>query len=213
MDEFEIVINDNLTLHMTQAPTAFDGITHDLTGGVLWGGALCLARLLTSRMLRGKRTLELGSGLGVPSLVACQLGAKRVVATDSELSTLEKLVQNAERNDFNLLEAQFLDWETGNAHYDYLADVIMASDVIYGAANIQAFIQTIDRHLEVGGILYFSTRDGRQGVNEFLHHMSQSGFVEEEQVPCHNNEARNDDEVGRLNGKHTIHIFNRDQAL
>src|SRR5262245_14598570 len=47
----------------------------------LWPSALALARMVAARALRRARVLELGCGLGLPSLAAALAGG-RVLATD-----------------------------------------------------------------------------------------------------------------------------------
>ena len=47
----------------------------------LWPSSLALARMIAGRALRGARTLELGCGLGLPSIAAALAGG-RVLATD-----------------------------------------------------------------------------------------------------------------------------------
>src|SRR3954469_1010607 len=63
----------------------------------LWPSALALARVVGVRALRGARTLELGCGLGLPSLAAAAAGG-RVVATDWAAEATALLARNAERN-------------------------------------------------------------------------------------------------------------------
>lgn len=207
LDEFELFVNNDLSLFMTQADSAFNGITQDETGGVVWGAAVCMSQYLTKDMVYGLKTMELGCGGGAPSLVACKYGAKHVVATDFELGTLERMAQHAKRNNCPDLDISFLDWahlpDEGDSGY-HSADVVMASDVIYGAMNVKAFVQTIDYYLSKEGTFYFATRDGRQSVDKFLARLPQSGFVEEKRVPC-----VNDVDVVRWRGDHTIYIFRR----
>ena len=203
-ENYELAINDGLTLHMTQAPTAFHGITSDETGGVIWGAAVCLARFLKREMIQGKNTMELGCGGGTPSLVACKYGAKHVVATDFGVATLQRMDQHAKLNHCHDLEVQFLDWEHLPDAHDYVADVVLASDVIYGNINVTAFVNTIDYYLAAEGAAYFATRNGRQGVDDVLKLMPQSGFVEVERIPC-----LGDGNLLRWRGHHTIYKFQR----
>lgn len=216
LNEYELFINDDLTLFMTQADTAHSGITNDETGGVLWGAAICMAQYLTKELVHGKRTMELGCGGGAPSLVACKYGASHVVATDFELATIERMAHHAQRNGCPDLDISFLDWahlpddssseERRHADGDYhTAHVVMASDVIYGAVNVTAFVQTIDYYLADEGTFYFATRNGRESVDKFLARMPTTGFVEVERVAC-NNEVEN----LRWRGEHTIYAFQRE---
>src|SRR3954471_15503389 len=60
----------------------------------LWPSALALARVVGVRALRGARTLELGCGLGVPSLAAAAAGG-RVLATDWAPDAIAMAERNA----------------------------------------------------------------------------------------------------------------------
>ena len=54
----------------------------------LWPSSLALANALSRRALRGARTLELGCGLGLPSIAAAIAGG-RVLATDWSSAAVE----------------------------------------------------------------------------------------------------------------------------
>jgi SAM-dependent methyltransferase len=63
----------------------------------LWPSARALAASLSCRALRGARTLELGCGLGLPSIAAALAGG-RVLAVDWSPEAVELTRTNAERN-------------------------------------------------------------------------------------------------------------------
>src|SRR5262245_60791779 len=63
----------------------------------LWPSAVALARAIGTRALHGARTLELGCGLGLPSLAAALAGG-RVLATDWSADAVAITARNAERN-------------------------------------------------------------------------------------------------------------------
>src|SRR5437763_16052858 len=67
----------------------------------LWPSARLLARTLASRALRGARVLELGCGLGLPSLAAALAGG-RVLATDWAPDAVEAVQRNAAHNGIEL---------------------------------------------------------------------------------------------------------------
>ena len=205
-ENYELVIHDNFTLHLTQAQDAFQGVTSDETGSVIWGAAVGLARHLTPAMVHGKRILELGCGGGAPSLVACHYGATRVVATDFGASALSRMAQHALRNGCPDLEVYYIDWDnlpTENVDF-YVSDVILAADVIYGNINVTAFGKTIDLFLAPGGTVYFCSRNGRQGVGDVLQFLTKSGFVEKTRKAYHG-----EDNQARWRGNHTIYVFQR----
>src|ERR671935_2481304 len=65
---------------------------------VLWRSGVALARELDGASLRGRRVVELGCGLAVPSIVAARAGAA-VLATDSSAEALTLVARNAAEND------------------------------------------------------------------------------------------------------------------
>jgi predicted nicotinamide N-methyase len=93
----------------------------------LWPSALALADVVAHRDVRGLDVLELGCGLGLPSLVAARGGA-RVVATDWADDALELLRTNAARNGIDL-ETRKLDWREPGALGAF--DLVLAADVLY----------------------------------------------------------------------------------
>src|SRR3954470_1231504 len=75
----------------------------------LWPSAELLARTVIGRALRGARVLELGCGLGLPSIAAAIAGG-RVLATDWSPEAVDMARANAERNGVEL-EAAVCDWQ------------------------------------------------------------------------------------------------------
>src|SRR2546423_3052565 len=61
---------------------------------VLWRSGVALAHELAGAELSGRRLVELGCGLGLPSLVAARAGAD-VLATDADDQALGLLERNA----------------------------------------------------------------------------------------------------------------------
>jgi predicted nicotinamide N-methyase len=97
----------------------------------LWPAALALAGALPAR-LDGVRVVELGCGLGLPSLVAAARGAD-VTATDWAADAIELLERNAERNGLRL-RAQVRDWREP---WDERFDLALAADVLYEHRNVE----------------------------------------------------------------------------
>ena len=210
--ELELFIHPLLTLTMLQAPSAFDGVTKDITGGVLWGAGVCLSRWLTEEQVKDKFVLELGCGGGAPSMVASKYNAKHVVSSDFEMTTLQHMdlhiqLNNCQQN----MEVRKLDWDYLDENDDYQADVIMASDIIYGVSKVHALVQTIDKYLSPDGAVFIATRDGRPGMDEFKE-MMKTLFVEINTVPC-DPTTLDAQELGSWIGAHTIHIYQRKKYI
>src|SRR4051794_6093338 len=63
----------------------------------LWPSGVALAKAVAARALKGARVLELGCGLGLPSIAAALAGG-RVLATDWSPVAIDLLHDNAARN-------------------------------------------------------------------------------------------------------------------
>jgi predicted nicotinamide N-methyase len=97
----------------------------------LWPAAGALAAALPDR-LDGVRVLELGCGLGVPSLVAAARGAT-VAAFDWAADAVALLRTNAERNNLRVT-CERRDWRTPLAER---YDLALAADVLYERRNVE----------------------------------------------------------------------------
>jgi len=96
----------------------------------LWPAAIALAEALPD--VAGLRVVELGCGLGVPSLVAAARGAQ-VTATDWAADAIELLRGNAERNGLELT-AEVRDWRVA---WPERFELALAADVLYEQRNVE----------------------------------------------------------------------------
>jgi predicted nicotinamide N-methyase len=111
---------------------------------VLWRSGVALASELDGTALQGLRVVELGCGLGVPSIAAARAGAE-VLATDACAEALALLRRNAEANDVRI-ETRRVDW----AHPDELVgwapfDLVLAADVLYERASVAMLLSVLPR--------------------------------------------------------------------
>jgi predicted nicotinamide N-methyase len=104
----------------------------------LWPAGLALADALP-RDLEGVHVVELGCGLGVPSLVAAARGA-HVTAVDWAADAVELLKDNAARNHL-ALHAVHADWRT----FDGSFDLALAADVLYEGRNVEPLAGLLSR--------------------------------------------------------------------
>ena len=82
------------TPHDRLAVDVFEAIDDDLQL-FLWPSAFVLAAYIaTSEDFRDKHVLELGAGVGLPSLVAGKIGALKVTITDRSEETTLRLIQD-----------------------------------------------------------------------------------------------------------------------
>ena len=148
------------------------------TSSVIWPPALLFSKHLcrTSSLVKGKRCVELGAGVGLVGMVAAALGAD-VVMTDLEAG-LPLLEVNAARSTAaavgGSIKVAELFW--GNEqHIDALGrhtfDVVLATDVIYhqGADVMTALVHSISELLSPEGacLLCYEFRDDWATVAEF----------------------------------------------
>ena len=111
---------------------------------VLWRSGVALARQLAATRLAGLRVVELGCGLGVPSLVAARGGAA-VLATDACAEALELVERNARENGLDVTTA-CVNW---NAPDELVArgpfNLVLASDVLYERQSVARLLALLPR--------------------------------------------------------------------
>ena len=111
---------------------------------VLWRSGVALGRALAGERLAGLRVVELGCGLGVPSLVAARAGG-RVVATDVDPDALELLERNARENGVRLETAR-VEWSAAeNLVARAPFDLVLAADVLYERASVAPLLALLPR--------------------------------------------------------------------
>jgi predicted nicotinamide N-methyase len=111
---------------------------------VLWRSGVALARELEREPLPGLSVVELGCGLGVPSLAAARGGAS-VLATDSAPEALELVARSARANSLRV-ETALVDWaEPGNLVRRAPFDVVLAADVLYERRSVAQLLSLLPR--------------------------------------------------------------------
>lgn len=123
----------------------------------LWPASIALATALPE--VAGLRVVELGCGLGLPSLVAAARGAE-VTASDWAEDAVELLRENAARNGL-VLRAEVRDWRE---LWPERFDVALAADVLYERRNVEPLLA---RLRELAPIAYVGLA-GRPYEAEFL---------------------------------------------
>jgi|SRR5947209_6952135 len=132
----------------------------------LWPSAIVLARAVAKRSLRGARTVELGCGLGAPSIAAALAGG-RVLATDWSADAVRFARRNARRNGA-ALEAAVCAWGDPSALVARAPwDIVLAADVLYERRNVAQLASLLPRLLARGGEALIAD-PGRPPAHEFL---------------------------------------------
>ena len=130
----------------------------------LWPSGVALAAYVGGLELRGLRVLELGAGLGLPSLAAALRGAD-VLATDWAEDAVALLQANAARNGI-ALRSELARWDEP-ARYGTGWDLVLAADVLYEARNADQLLELLPR-LQAREILL--AEPGRPFAKDFLAH-------------------------------------------
>lgn len=111
---------------------------------VLWRSGVALARELDGVALRGLRIVELGCGLGVPSIAAARAGAD-VLATDACAEALTLVARNAHLNGVRI-ETATVDWaEPEELVRRAPFDLVLAADVLYERAGVAPLLSLLPR--------------------------------------------------------------------
>jgi predicted nicotinamide N-methyase len=103
---------------------------------------VALARELSGVSLDGMRVVELGCGLGIPSLAAARGGAS-ALATDSDAEALDLVERNARKNGLEV-ETLPVDWSApdeliGRAPFD----LALAADVLYERPGVAQLLEIL----------------------------------------------------------------------
>ena len=141
----------------------------------LWSSAVALAHDVSLRSLRGKPTLELGCGLGLPSIAAALAGG-RVLATDWSPDAVRATAANAERNgvDVETLECA---WAEPDAIVERAPwPLVLASDVLYERRNVEELLDLLPRLVDGTGLVLLAD-PGRVPAERFLAAAPERGWT------------------------------------
>lgn len=142
--------------------------------GIFWAASEALGVFLHEHpeLVDGKSVLELGAGLGFPSLVAAHLGAD-VLTTDFHPQVEEYFARNCRHSQVTA-RYQRLNWrEEGIGQFD----VVMGSDVLYESQHPMDVARALSKFVKPEGRILLSD-PGRNYLGKFLEAMRASGFRE-----------------------------------
>jgi predicted nicotinamide N-methyase len=147
--------------------------------GILWPSAEALAieLLSCSQDIKGKSILEIGCGLGLPSMVANHLGAQ-VLATDFH-PDVEKFFQRNCRHSSLEVNYQRLNWRdegVQNHHWQNSQfDWVIGSDILYESKHSFEVAKGLLKFVKPGGTILLAD-PGRIYLKSFLEAMKKFGY-------------------------------------
>jgi predicted nicotinamide N-methyase len=133
----------------------------------LWPSGVALARAIGVRSLGARRVVELGCGLGLPSIAAALAGA-HVLATDWSAAAVARTAANAEHNGTHV-DTLVCSWTQPDpvvARGPW--DVVLASDVLYERRDVAPLLAVLPRLLGDGPAEAWIADPGRAPAGEFL---------------------------------------------
>lgn len=145
--------------------------------GILWPSAEALAMYLNDHqnLVKSKTVLELGCGLGLPSLVASHLGGD-VLATDFHPDVEEYFLRNCRHSSIQC-KYQRLNWREDTTDIGKF-DVVIGSDVLYESKHPKEVALGLLRFVKKDGTIILSD-PGRSYLQKFLSAMKDEGYDEE----------------------------------
>jgi predicted nicotinamide N-methyase len=132
----------------------------------LWSSGVELAYRVSTHVLAGFRVLELGCGLGLPSVAAALVGGE-VLATDRSPEALEFTAFNACRNGVAVATAVCAWEDPGVAVSRAPWDLVLASDVLYDGRNVGWLSALLPRLVDDSGEVWIADPN-RKRAEEFL---------------------------------------------
>lgn len=150
--------------------------------GQVWPSSLILADAVQAYDLVGKRILEIGCGLAIPSMVAHRRGAN-VTAIDQHPLAAEFLRENLMLNALPTLPFHRSNWTIANATLGKF-DLIIASDVLYERQLPKTLANFIADHAAPAAeVLVIDPNRGHRA--KFADHMKTFGYAHKEtRVAC-----------------------------
>jgi predicted nicotinamide N-methyase len=132
----------------------------------LWASAVALAHDVARRSLRGASVLELGCGLGLPSIAAAMAGG-RVLATDWSEDAVRATSANARLNEAGV-EAKRVAWTAPDVIVERAPwRYVLASDVLYEPRNVDQLLELLPELVDKASRVLIAD-PGRRPAEDFI---------------------------------------------
>ncbi|GIV20155.1 MAG: hypothetical protein KatS3mg023_1906 [Armatimonadota bacterium] len=141
---------------------------------VIWHAAVGLCQYLCNhpQLVRGKRVLELGTGLGLCGIVAQWLGGE-VTLNDYQPDALEFALWNASQNGIRDIHTLLADWRRFPDVQPF--DVVIAADILYERRLHESLREVLQKTTSKGSRVLLAD-PWRDTAWEFLVEMERAGW-------------------------------------
>lgn len=146
----------------------------------LWPSGIALAAAIARKpsLFAGKRTVELGCGLGVTAIAAMRAGANLLV-TDYAPEALALSALNAIGHTGREPAAMWINWRLPDDDFLATAEakipVVLAADVLYEARDVEPLLRLVERIVAPNGELWLA-EPGRKPAASFLDEVRDMGW-------------------------------------
>lgn len=122
----------------------------------IWPSSLAMTKFLTlePHWTAGKKVLEIGAGLGLPSFSIARF-AKEVIVTDHAPAAVDLINKNINHLCVNNMTALCLDWN--NFPDQVIVDTVLMSDVNYAPDAFGPLLTLIGRLMDQGAVIVIAT--------------------------------------------------------
>lgn len=142
---------------------------------IVWEASMALGGWLHERRkwIKGKRILELGSGLGLSGLAAADAGAQ-VVQTDKIPLALRMARENFLHNGLPAPHQFCVDWLEWS--HDETYDIVLGSDLVYEPSVIPLLVPIFRANCRAGGRIVLSAPSHRQPALSLVDRLFDDGW-------------------------------------
>ncbi len=132
----------------------------------IWPSAIAITAFLKTETnwIEGKRVLELGAGIGLPSFVMAGYAAELIIS-DHANEAVRLIEKNIHYTGLQHVKAMQLDWN--DFPDDITAEILLLSDINYADDQFEPLLILIRKFLEQGSTILLSTPH-RINVNPFV---------------------------------------------
>ncbi|VBB33166.1 unnamed protein product [Acanthocheilonema viteae] len=145
--------------------------------GVIWDSSIALARYISKHpeLVANHTVLELGAGLGLPSIISSYQDVKLIHVTErvSAVSLLEENVRQNANNDCNIKIFAF-DWNVDQLQQKY--QVILGADLIYSGIKFEPLVKLFRDVSDHDTVIYLCSKIRYQRDRDFYSKLLQEQF-------------------------------------